>query len=141
GVRRPGLLDVAPVGVPSRRGRHFLDAMAAHGIQAASISCEGRSSGSGAAGAHALLAGHPEVDAMAAVNDMLACGAIKAMHEAGLEIPSAVRVAGCDGLDLGRYVHPELTTLAVDMTDVAETAVGMAIDMHAGTLPLDGTRA
>ncbi|WP_420114540.1 substrate-binding domain-containing protein, partial [Pseudactinotalea sp.] len=95
---------------------------------------------SGTHGTHALLAAHPDVDAIVAFNDMVACGAVRALHEAGVDVPSSVRLAGCDGLDLGAVVTPPLTTLAVDMDEVAEAAVEMAVEMHAGTIPRHGAR-
>lgn len=140
GVRRPGLLDGGPIGATTQRGRCFVEAMAARGVATAGVSCDARSFASGTIGAHALLAAHPDLDGIVAFNDMMACGALKALHEAGIDVPGQVRLAGCDGLDLGGYVHPGLTTLAVDMGEVAETAVGMALGMHGGTIPLQGAR-
>lgn len=140
GARRPVLLDVGDTDTPTDRGRIFLAASEARGVPAVRTTCERKSFASGTEGARALLGAHPDVDAIVAFNDMVACGAVRALHEAGIDVPGSVRLAGCDGLDLGALVTPPLTTLAVDMEQVAETAVEMAIGMHAGTVPLQGAR-
>ena len=47
-------------------------------------------------------------------NDLMAIGAIRAFHEHGLSVPGDVSVMGFDGIELGRYLHPALTTMVVD---------------------------
>lgn len=140
GARRPVMLDVGTSGSPTGRAQDFIAGMAAHGVTVPTVSCETASFSAGAAGAVALIEAHPEVDAIMAFNDTMACGALKALHEAGIGVPDAVRLAGCDGLDVGAVVHPALTTLAVDMGEVAEAAVGLAVGMDEGAVPLDGAR-
>lgn len=140
GSRQPALLDVGTDAVATDRGRTFLRAMAARGVPAVRHACETSTFGSGTTGVRALLAAHPGVDAVVAFNDVMACGALRALHESSIEVPDQVRLAGCDGLDLGTVVHPALTTLAVDMAEVARAAVGMALGMFEGTVPLEGFR-
>ncbi|WP_241681376.1 LacI family DNA-binding transcriptional regulator [Pseudactinotalea terrae] len=140
GARRPALLDVGTGTVATDRGRSFMRAMATRGVPAVRQTCELSTFGSGASGARALLAAHPGVDAVMAFNDVMACGVLRAMHESGVEVPGQLRLAGCDGLDLGTVVHPALTTLALDMAEVARAAVGMALGMFEGTVPLEGYR-
>ncbi|WP_420111872.1 LacI family DNA-binding transcriptional regulator, partial [Pseudactinotalea sp.] len=91
GARRPVLLDVGSATTPTDRGRIFLSAMAARGVPASRTTCESTSFASGTHGTHALLAAHPDVDAIVAFNDMVACGAVRALHEAGVDVPSSVR--------------------------------------------------
>ncbi|RRK33602.1 LacI family transcriptional regulator [Schaedlerella arabinosiphila] len=52
--------------------------------------------------------------AVICTNDMMAFGAMKALQENGLRIPQDVSVMGFDGIDLGQYWHPSLTTMATD---------------------------
>ena len=52
--------------------------------------------------------------AVICTNDMMALGAMKALKENGLRIPQDVSVMGFDGIDLGQYWHPSLTTMATD---------------------------
>jgi DNA-binding LacI/PurR family transcriptional regulator len=55
-------------------------------------------------------------------NDLMAIGAIKAFHDNGLSVPEDVSVIGFDGIELGRYCRPPLTTLAVDGRVFGKTA-------------------
>jgi len=66
----------------------------------------------GKAAMHALLAGETRPDAVFAVSDMLAAGAMAAIQQAGLRIPEDIAVVGFDGSDLAEMVSPPLTTLA-----------------------------
>jgi len=43
-------------------------------------------------------------------NDMLAIGAIKALREAGLQVPKDCSVVGFDGIPFAAYTYPPLTT-------------------------------
>ena len=55
-------------------------------------------------------------------NDLMAIGAIRAFFEHGLRVPDDVSVVGFDGIDLGYYQTPSLTTLAVDAKNFGEKA-------------------
>ena len=63
-------------------------------------------------------------------NDEMACGAIKALREAGMEIPRDVAVVGYDNLDIGRAVNPALTTMAVDREKMGRRAVELLLKME-----------
>lgn len=52
--------------------------------------------------------------AVICTNDMMAFGAMRAFQEKGLRIPEDVSVMGFDGIDLGQYWLPSLTTMATD---------------------------
>ena len=58
-----------------------------------------------------LLARGTEFTALFAISDTLAIGAMRALREQGLRIPEDVSVVGYDGLPLGDFVSPRLTTL------------------------------
>lgn len=58
-----------------------------------------------------LLAGGCEFTAIFAVADVMAMGAIRALWEAGLRVPQDVSVMGVDGLRLGAYLIPQLSTV------------------------------
>lgn len=55
-------------------------------------------------------------------NDLMAIGAIKAFHERGLQVPRQVSVMGFDGIGLGRYLSPTLTTMAINERTFGEKA-------------------
>lgn len=52
-----------------------------------------------------------DVTAILAGNDLMAIGAIQALTEAGLEIPGQISVMGFDGIEVGKYLTPPLTTV------------------------------
>lgn len=61
---------------------------------------------------NALLAGGEIPDAVFAVSDVLAAGAMSAIQDAGLKVPQNIAIAGFDGTELAEMVSPPLTTLA-----------------------------
>lgn len=60
--------------------------------------------------------------ALFAMADVMAVGAIRALHEAGLRVPEDVSVCGYDGLPLGDYLRPQLTTIRQSVDDLADRA-------------------
>jgi LacI family transcriptional regulator len=51
------------------------------------------------------------VTAIFACNDLMAIGGIQALTEAGLEIPGQISIMGFDGIEVGQYLTPPLTTV------------------------------
>ena len=49
--------------------------------------------------------------AIFASNDLMAIEAIQALREAGLRVPEDVSVIGFDGVEVGKYLTPPLTTV------------------------------
>jgi LacI family transcriptional regulator len=80
----------------------------------------------------------PEVDAVLVFNDVMAVGVLKGFARAGVRVPEDVAVIGIDGLDLGRFVTPELTSVAVDKRDLARLSLELLDGMMSGSLPLTG---
>lgn len=58
-------------------------------------------------------------------SDIMAMGAMRAVREAGLNIPGDVSVMGFDGLSLGELTVPPLTTVAQDMRAMGWEAARM----------------
>ena len=50
-------------------------------------------------------------DAIFAVTDLIAIGAMRALHDAGVDVPADVSVVGFDDMPLAAYVTPGLTTV------------------------------
>ena len=63
-------------------------------------------------GAQALLQRNPGLTAIFAMSDVMAIGAIRALQDLGKRVPEDVSVVGFDGLVLGDYTYPRLTTVA-----------------------------
>ena len=70
--------------------------------------------------------------AIYATSDSLAVGACRALKEAGLRIPEDVSVAGFDGIDLGKYYSPSITTMKQPVEDMAYTTIKLLFDIIAG---------
>lgn len=69
--------------------------------------------------------------AIFASNDLLAIGALRAAAELGIAVPAALSVIGFDGfdgIDLGGYSYPALTTVGHPIRAMGEIAAGVLID-------------
>lgn len=74
-----------------------------------------------------LLAGEERPDAVFAVSDTLAAGAMAAIQSAGLNVPGDIAVAGFDGTELAEMVTPPMTTLAQPSRDIGRRACELVI--------------
>jgi DNA-binding LacI/PurR family transcriptional regulator len=70
--------------------------------------------------------------ALFCANDLVAIGAMKAIHEAGLKIPEEMAVIGIDDIDLAAYVRPALSTVRVPKEELGKFAVKILIDRIEG---------
>ena len=84
--------------------------------------------------AHKLLARSP-VTAIFASNDLLAIGALRAAAERGRSVPSLLSVIGFDGIDLGAFTYPPLTTVGCSIRGIGVEAARLLIDRIAGRAP------
>ena len=69
--------------------------------------------------------------AIFAISDILAIGAGKALEEAGFKIPEDISLVGFDGVKIGRYVTPSLTTLKQPMEEMARETTKILFDVIA----------
>ena len=79
-----------------------------------------------------LLSRRPDVTAIFAESDVLAIGAIRALLDLGLRVPEDVSVMGFDGIELGRFMEPRLTTIAQPVQEIARTTCSLLFDVMAG---------
>ncbi|PJJ73741.1 DNA-binding LacI/PurR family transcriptional regulator [Diaminobutyricimonas aerilata] len=132
GVRRAVVVDVADRPEPGRRAGMLLSALAEVGVDAGLVQAPLATAEAGLETVGAVLAAEPTPDAIIAFNDLVALGALMACRRAGVDVPGQVRVVGIDGLSAGNWVAPRLTTLAVDMAEVAAQAVELALGLVGG---------
>ena len=66
--------------------------------------------------------------ALFAVADVMAIGAIRALHNNGLRVPEDVSVMGFDGLPLGSFLVPQLSTVIQSVREMALRSVELLID-------------
>lgn len=79
-----------------------------------------------------LLLGKMQPTAIFCANDLVAIGAMKAIHEAGLKIPADIAIIGIDDIDLAAYVRPALSTVRVPKEELGKFAVKILIDRIEG---------
>lgn len=92
-----------------------------------------------------LLSLSPRPTAAFACNDLMAIGAIGAIQAAGLQVPDDIAVVGFDGIRLGQYTSPSLTTISQPIYQMGfaaaemliKTILGESIDEPHLSIPLD----
>jgi DNA-binding LacI/PurR family transcriptional regulator len=114
-----GNCEVATISGPSNwpssrlRGAGYRRAMQDAGL-ASAIYCEADTTQeTGYQAMLKILNQHPSVQAVFAVNDLMAMGAIRAILESGRNVPQDVAVIGVDDVDLAAHTIPPLTTMHV----------------------------
>jgi DNA-binding LacI/PurR family transcriptional regulator len=75
----------------------------------------------------ALLAVSPRPTAVFCANDLMAIGAVKQCHTAGVALPRDLSLVGCDDIELARYVTPELTTVAMPGRELGARAARLLL--------------
>ena len=79
--------------------------------------------GNGESAMATLLDSDALPDGVFCATDLLALGAMKAIHERGLTMPGDIAVVGFDGLEEGRYSVPPLSTIEPDKGHIARASV------------------
>ena len=120
GRRRVATIS-GPLDVPAARERlaGFQDAMAVHGHPYVPAVAGNFTLASGEAAMERLLAGHPDLDAVFAANDLMAQGALAALRHHGRRVPDDVAVAGFDDSSAALNCRPPLTTVRHPVEDMA----------------------
>ncbi len=75
-----------------------------------------------------LLRSGRQFTAIFAVADVMAIGAIRALWDHGLRVPEDVSVIGVDGLPLGNYLVPQLSTIGQSAHQMATRCVQILLD-------------
>jgi LacI family transcriptional regulator, galactose operon repressor len=79
-----------------------------------------------------LLAKRGPLTGLFCANDEMAAGALRAAHEAGLEVPRDLSVIGFDDIVLSNYTDPPLTTIGVVKEHMGRRAVARLIELVEG---------
>lgn len=74
-----------------------------------------------------LLDAGPDFTAVFGFNDMVAVGAMAALHERGLEIPRQIAVAGFDDSAHAAYQNPSLTSVKLPFRELGQLAGEMLV--------------
>jgi DNA-binding LacI/PurR family transcriptional regulator len=119
-----------------RRLRGYTEALAEAGLPLDTqfiMQVASYSRGEGARAMRQLLALDAPPDAVFCFNDLLALGALRALHEAGRRVPEDVAVIGFDDIEEARFAIPSLTTIAPDKEQIGELAISFLLGRIAGT--------
>jgi len=81
---------------------------------------------------HAIIGSRGVPSAVFACNDVMALGAMRALREAGLAVPSDVSVVGFDGISMAEYVDPPLATVKQPIQELGRMAVQVLIGRMSG---------
>lgn len=82
----------------------------------------------GCRAAENLIARKREYTAIFAMSDVMAIGAIRALRDAGQEVPRDVAVMGFDGLAVGGYTVPTLSTICQGVEEMAGRSIEMLLE-------------
>ncbi|MBP8855113.1 MAG: LacI family DNA-binding transcriptional regulator [Oscillospiraceae bacterium] len=83
--------------------------------------------GSAYRGAKKLLERKRDITAVFAMSDVMAVGAMRAIFEAGYRCPEDISVVGFDGIELGKYMVPSLTTVRQPGEEIAKQSVALLL--------------
>lgn len=78
-----------------------------------------------------LLETHTDISSVFAANDRMAIGAMRAIQEAGYNIPNDISIIGCDNIEFSQYVNPPLTTITYPKKELGQEAVRLLLDKPA----------
>ncbi len=67
--------------------------------------------------------------AMFCANDLMATGAMRAIKEKGLKIPSDIAIVGFDDIEAASLVEPPLTTVRPPLEDIGGRAIELIMDV------------
>lgn len=76
-----------------------------------------------------------QIDAIFALNDALALGALHALRVRGISVPGDVQVMGFDDIEEASYSAPTLSTIAAGMKEIAISALDLVEGRVSGTGP------
>lgn len=129
-----GPIDTTP---GSRRSRGYHRAMSRFGFRPKEhieVFATDFTHAAGAAATRALVASHSP-DALICANDLLAMGALRVLHQAGLDVPGDVAVVGMDDTELAEMVTPALSSVDLRSAQRGRIAATMLLDRLSGPRP------
>jgi LacI family transcriptional regulator len=90
---------------------------------------------------HELLARPgPQPTAVFCISDLRAIGALRALYEAGIRVPEDMAVVGFDGILLGQFTTPALTTMNQPREEMGRLAADTLFHLLKGQPPLPSER-
>ncbi len=82
--------------------------------------------------ARQLIAKNRGITGIFAMADVMAIGAIRALRDENLRVPEDVAVVGMDGLNIGNYTIPKLTTVHQSVEALADKSMKLLLEQVEG---------
>ncbi len=114
-----------------RRAEAFLSAASDAGLEPVVVDTD-FSAAEGAEATHRLLSRPDRPTAIVYSNDHMAVAGIGVAQRRGLRVPDDLSITGFDDTELGRYVHPALTSVATDARAWGSAAARALLDALSG---------
>lgn len=115
------------------RRRGFAEVLAAHGIAFVEAFAEHYAHAAGMAAAGALLATHPDLDALFCGDDIVAMGAMDvARSRQCRHIPRDLGLVGFNDISMAQWPAYDLTTIRQPFEEIVENAVAMIVGQIEG---------
>ncbi|MFB9238018.1 LacI family DNA-binding transcriptional regulator [Plantactinospora siamensis] len=87
---------------------------------------------SGAAAMRTLLETDPELDAVFAASDLMACGALRVLRESGRQVPEDVALVGFEDSPIARQADPPLTTVFQPVEEMGRRMARLLVSLIRG---------
>lgn len=117
------------------RHRGFTDAMAVAGLSVDRVAHADFTHAGGVQAMTALLAAHPDLDAVFVASDNMAAGAVRALQAHGMSVPEDVAVVGFDDLSIAQQTSPALTTISQPIRSLGHEMATMLLRLMEGESP------
>lgn len=134
GHRRLGIVSGETAGNARARDRlaGVADALAAAGLETATVSVQPFSIAGGRAGLADLLGRDGAITAVLCTTDLMAAGALAAARDRGIMVPDQLSITGFDDIDLAAATSPRLTTVRVPIARMAQESAAAIVAAIAG---------
>lgn len=111
------------------RCKGYEAALARHGLKAPAgyVAAGGSSDAAGYGAMRELLSVNPRLDGVVCFNDAVAVGAIKAILEAGLEVPYDIEVVGAGNVHYSEILRVPLSTIDLNSARMGERAAELLL--------------
>lgn len=74
---------------------------------------------------NAIIAAGTKFDGVFACNDIVALSALHALTENGIQVPQQVKITGFDGITLGEFCNPPITTIIQNTDEIGKKCVSI----------------
>ena len=142
GCRHIALIEGPETSSGAARAKGDVAARRGHGLKVAPgyVVRGGSSDASGYAAMRRLLSVNPRLDGVVCFNDAVAVGAIKAILEAGLEVPYDIEVVGAGNVHYSDILRVPLSTIDLSSTLMGERAAEVMARMLESKEPAPAER-